>query len=113
MKQKGIENYINYLKRQGISKEALNQSNKKLLFWDYTESGKSLKLFSEMMEKGLDLSKDKIEFISINGLMFATTGDYSKTKTFVDKYFGMSEAHRFGGIPKLCWNKLGDIYRTT
>lgn len=61
-----FEKYAKFLEEQGISKETLKKRNKKFIFYDYTNSGKSLKIFERIMREKFELPDDKIEFRSLD-----------------------------------------------
>ena len=118
--------YSNFLKSQGIDKEQIESSDKIHLFYDYTATGDSLKVFKEVLKECFDIPIDNenVKFKSLNGA-FANLFYYPKDKngfcinigdrTNTDCYKYIYEelerckAANYGGIPHLSFTELEKI----
>ncbi len=101
-----VEKYSNLLKEQGLSPLKMLFTPKKYLFYDYTDKGKSLKMFEELLVKTFHLPKPKMEFKSLNlDLLAADYDDESKIFGYIDEYLKHSLSEKYSNIARLDYFK--------
>jgi hypothetical protein len=122
----GKSTYSNFLKSQGISKEQIENSDKVHLFYDYTATGNSLRVFKDVLKECFDIpiENENVKFKSFNGTLaniFYYPKDDDGYCTYVEnitdtdcyKYIyeelERSGAANYGGIPHLCFYELERI----
>lgn len=109
------DEYINFLHQQGLSNEEIEKSNKHYLFFDYTNSGKTMEFFEQIMSQDFGIDSPMIEYLSLaDELQKANSKIFSKdtSEEYIRKYLNLSYAEHFGGIPHLHYSELSDINET-
>ncbi len=110
---KGLKEYGEFLKKQGISNDNISKSDKQYLFFDYTYRGKSLKFFSQMIRNYYGINHNNMHFLSIwDSLKDAAKDDTSllrQISEYVTIYLTNSGIEPYGGIAELQVNKLFNI----
>lgn len=123
VKSAGFEEYENFLKEQGISKKNIEDSKKTFVFYDFTASGKTLRIFRDLMLKHLGLPEKQTDFRSLNEDILALRDEIRKIKpdvitdrkllkkfnikdpsfanSYIGNYLAFSEASKYGGIAHL------------
>ncbi|MCD7878467.1 MAG: hypothetical protein LUG16_00870 [Candidatus Gastranaerophilales bacterium] len=116
-----LKNYGDFLKKQKITKEDINNSEKKYLFVDYESSGNSLKNFQKLLDVNYDIKEnDKIKFLSLNTIMqmMCTSESFSPFKqerllkdmdSYMFHYLQCHYIEDFAGIPHCSIKKLENI----
>ena len=135
-KEKGVEEYGKFLASQGIDKNITKNTDKKILFYDFTEKGATLDAFKHILDKtyGIPVDDEQIEFRSLNkDLEKCLDEEYRKIlkdksikskeieKTKVNltingyiSYFLFScNAEQYGDIPHLMYDELDSIFDKT
>lgn len=87
---KGIKAYSKFLKSQGIDSKKIENSDKTYLFYDYAATGKSLKLFGEILGEFFDIPTDRknVKFKTLNSeLLFEISNDdYDEKDIYAREY---------------------------
>ncbi len=78
---KGTKEYKKFLDKQKINDRHIKKSKKKYLFIDYTDSGKSLKIYQDLIRNVFKINSDNVEFLSLNKII----GDLSDGSEDFDK----------------------------
>lgn len=106
--------YKEFLKQQGITKEDIDSSGKKYLFYDYTFTGKSLKIFEILMQHEFGITSPNIEYRSLNGdlNLAASAGDnmHRDICEYIDEYFKDSSMSQYGGVPHLRLDEMDKVF---
>ena len=106
--------YIQFLKQQGLSKEEIDNSGKKYLFYDYTFTGKSLAIFEVLMKNKFGLDSENIEYHSLNkDLMVAgnTIPNFHKNANYyIEEYLKDSSMAMYGGVPHLRLDEMDKVF---
>ena len=118
----GFLQYEKFLEKQGISKKKIEESPKTFVFYDFTHTGNSLKIFKELMIEHLQLPEDKVDFRSLNKDIYDSWNNEKKSSylvnsndselfanLYIDQYLYDSEASVFGGISHLSYVYLRGI----
>ena len=103
--------YLAFLAGQGLTRQQINDSDKKLLLYDYTESGESLRSFRELLCRGLDIDGKKVQIRSINQDIENIAPNKFAANAFIAHTFSSFEAERYGGVPELPWEQAGSILK--
>lgn len=106
---KAYEVYLDFLQNQGLNNVNLNQSDKKMIVYDYTETASSLKAFRDLLVDDLNLPKDKIIIRSINQDLEDIASDKDKVLGFINNTFRLNESQLYGGIPQLHWSFADEV----
>lgn len=106
--EQSIENYKKILERQGLTKEALENSNKKVLFYDYTSTGATLAIFEYFMQKAYNLPCSKTEFRSLNEDLEACASSPENAKTYIETFLEDRWSSKFTSIDHLPHNKIAE-----
>lgn len=94
--------YSNLLKQQGLTPVKMLANPKKYLFYDYTDKGRSLKIFKELLTKTFHLPKFKMQFKSLNSDLLATNyDDETKIFDYIDEYLKHSSSEKYSSIARL------------
>lgn len=118
--KEGVKAYKDFLTSQGITKERLENPDKHIIFYDYTNKGTSLRKYKYMLKEVFDLptNNDKVEFRSINKdfaqiLTDSIFADMKLVSDYIGDYIGDYMAgeysYVYAGIPHLEYNKLEQI----
>ncbi|MBQ4077629.1 hypothetical protein IJD15_00410 [bacterium] len=106
--------YIQFLKQQGLSKEEIDNSGKKYLFYDYTFTGKSLAIFEVLMKNKFGIDSENIEYHSLNkDLMVAgnTIPNFHKNANYyIEEYLKDSSMAMYGGVPHLRLDEMDKVF---
>ncbi len=107
--------YGKFLSEQGISSEEIDKSGKKYLFFDYTCSGHTLRMFEYILREAFAIDTPNVEYKSINGYLthWASKNKDKKKLEEIDDYV-FSYMYRpkmgmYGGIGHLPFRKLNEI----
>ena len=92
--------YLDFLAQKGLSKEQVENSGKKLLVYDYTESGASLKCFGEILSKGMGLDENIIVLRSLNQDILDIAPNKYDASVYIGDMFSCCKAERYGGVPE-------------
>ena len=132
-KEKGVEEYGKFLASQGIDKNITKNTDKKILFYDFTEKGATLDAFKHILDKtyGIPVDDEQIEFRSLNkDLEKCLDEEYrnilkdksihakeiEKTKLnltingYISYFLYSCIAENYGDIPHLMYDELDSIY---
>ncbi len=105
-----IDLYGKLLKEQNLSKEEIEKSKKKYLFFDYTASGRSLKKFGYIMREFYDINSSNVSFLSLNSVMYHMSryseSEQMKAADYETSYLWNSGIEKYGGISSLPYNKI-------
>ena len=135
-KEKGVEEYGKFLASQGIDKDITKNTDKKILFYDFTETGSSLVAFKNILSKtyGVPVDDKQIEFRSLNkDLEKCLDEEYrkilkdksikskeiEKTKLnllingYISYFLFSCNAEQYGDIPHLMYDELASIFDKT
>lgn len=115
--------YEKFLEEQGISKKNIEDSKKTFVFYDFTASGKTLRIFRDLMLKHLGLPEKQTDFRSLNEDILALRDEIRKIKpdvitdrkllkkfnikdpsfanSYIGNYLAFSESSKYGGIAHL------------
>ena len=100
-----LPKYRNFLETQGLSGKNIEESDKDYLFFDYTRSGRSLKLFQEIMRDNFGIDSNNIEYKSFDYECYASSAkkiDPEKyALDYVKYYVEQEHIADFCGIPHL------------
>ena len=106
--------YKEFLKQQGITSEDINSSGKKYLFYDYTFTGKSLKIFEILMEHEFGVTSPNIEYRSLNGDLNIAANSvnnmHREVCEYVEEYFKDSSMAQYGGVPHLRLDQMDKVF---
>lgn len=106
--------YNEFLKEQGISQEQIEKSDKTYLFFDYTRSGRSLKVFENMMKECFGITSDKVKYRSFDYECYSASAKKIEPEKYaldyVKKYIENEEIEKFGGVPHLPLWQIDDIH---
>lgn len=106
--------YKEFLKQQGITNEDIDSSGKKYLFYDYTFTGKSLKIFEILMQQEFGVDSPNIEYRSLNGdlIIAANKGNSvnSDVCEYIDEYFKEASIAQYGGVPHLRLDEMDKVF---
>ena len=106
--------YKEFLKQQGITSEDIDSSGKKYLFYDYTFTGKSLKIFEILMQQEFGVDSPNIEYRSLNGdlILSANNGNNvnSDVCEYIDEYFKEASIAQYGGVPHLRLDEMDKVF---
>lgn len=109
----GLREYGKYLHRQGITNEDIEFSDKKYLFFDFTDKGKSLRFVEKLIRKYYRVNKRNMQFRSLNAAIEnAVKGDeYLKKRAelYIEKYLSKSGIESYCGIDALKVSELDRI----
>lgn len=107
--------YKEFLKQQGITNEDIDSSGKKYLFYDYTFTGKSLKIFEILMQQEFLVDSPNIEYRSLNGdlIIAANKGNSvnSDVCDYIDEYFKEASIAQYGGVPHLRLDEMDKVFK--
>lgn len=110
---KGLKEYGEFLKKQGISNAGISKSDKKYLFFDYTYTGKSLRAYSEIIRDYYGINHNNMHFLSIwDSLKDAAKDDTALLRQiaeYVTRYLVNSGIEPYGGVSELQVHKLFNI----
>lgn len=105
--------YKKFLEEQGISQEQIDKSDKTYLFFDYTRSGCSLKVFKNMMKEFFGITSDKIHYNSFDFECYSASAKNIDPEQYaidyIRKYVEYEEIAQFGGVPHLPLWEIADI----
>lgn len=132
--QRGFSKYVEFLKEQGIDRDSIKNSDKTYIFYDYVSTGKSLRIFKDLMMNHLDLPNQKVEFRKLNDDILSlkeeirqqhpdaitdpellsefNIKDPSFANFYVGHYLKSSFAAFYGGVDHLCFldfSKIQDV----
>lgn len=106
--------YIQFLKQQGLSKEEIDNSGKKYLFYDYTFTGKSLAIFEVLMKNKFGIDSENIEYHSLNkDLMVAGNAIpnfHKNANYYIEEYLKDSSMAMYGGVPHLRLDEMDKVF---
>ena len=107
--------YIDFLDNQGISKEKIEASGKTYLFFDYTRSGRSLKLFQKIMREYFGIDCKNIKYKSFDYECYSASAkkiDPEKYAVdYIDFYVNKEHIAEFAGVDHLPLWELDKIER--
>ncbi len=106
--EKTIENYGKILKRQNLTKEALENSDKKVIFYDYTSSGATLAILEYFMQKAYKLPYSKIEFRSLNEDLQSCAYNSDNAENYIKTFLEDRWSSKFTSIDHLPHKKIAD-----
>ena len=120
--------FKNYLEDNGVTPKSIKDGNEHFIFIDYTYTGRSLKNFSEIMERCFNINHEDVEYISLNNLIQYALGYCSKSgeilpdklcrdtwtshikmRKYIDEFLKFDRAEIYGGIPHLNFKELDKI----
>lgn len=109
--QQGIDKYGDFLASQGIKKGMEKETDKHILFYDYTESGTTLNTFKDILSEfyGVNVKDKKIEFRSLNSDLkkfSSSLQDEKEAKLYIDAYLSGERIGDYTGVPHLRVNSL-------
>lgn len=112
--QDGLKKYIEFLKSQGISREDIEKSNKKILFYDFCYTGNTLRNFEALLKVEANIpDDDKTEFIDISRALIIAGlkngGDYQTIKNYCDYYMMNSHISSVSGVAHLPINQFKNL----
>ena len=108
-----FSNYQTFLNEQGLSKEEIENSDKKYLFYDYTFTGRSLHVFKQMMKENFGLDLPNVHYSSADYLCYSSCAkkidppEYAIN--YVKKYMLESFSETIGGVPHLAIERIDAI----
>lgn len=117
MNKKGVEKYVSFIHKQGLSSKKLRKSDKTILFVDYAETGNTLKNFKILLQEGANIYSDKLKFEDIDFLLDEATKDLlSKDETTKKMHYRnifvvMGGNEQICGIPHLRITDFEDMDR--
>ena len=105
-KKQGIDTYGKFLSQQGVKKNMQKKTDKHILFYDYTESGFSLKTFKDILKEfySLNVDDEKIEFRSLNSDLKKMAQTFEEKKDidlYIDAYLAGERIGEYSGVPHL------------
>lgn len=112
--QEGVQKYLEFLKSQGISKEDVEKSDKKILFFDFCYTGNTLRNFEALLkgEAGIP-DDDKTDFIDISKALTIAgrkyNKDYNIIKDYCNYYLMNSQISLVSGISHLPINQFKNL----
>lgn len=105
-KKESIENYRKILERQGLTKEILKNSDKQVLFYDYTSTGITLAIFEYFMQRAYNLPCSKTEFRSLNEDLETCASSVKNTETYVKRFLEERGGLKFSSIGRLPYMEI-------
>ena len=106
--------YKEFLTQQGITNEDIDASGKKYLFYDYTFTGKSLKIFEILMRHEFGVTSPNIEYRSLNGDLNnaanCVNNMHREVCEYIEEYFKDSSMAQYGGIPHLRLDEMDKVF---
>jgi len=100
-KNNSMENYGNFLKEQGLSKERIKKSKKHFVFCDYTDTGLTLERFQTLMEKKFGIEGRNVHYRSLNRDLKQTGADNGLIEDYIESYLTNYEAELYSPIDHL------------
>lgn len=114
-KKEELKEYKDFLDSIGLNEKNIKKSKKQYIFIDYTASGKSLAVASDISKHYLGLDSKNVSFESINDKLMEracskpTTDDYKRVKDYVSRYMSCSVIEHICGIPHVHYENLNSI----
>lgn len=104
--QDGLKTYLEFLKSQGISKEDVEKSDKKILFFDFCYSGNTLRNFEALLKAEAQIpDDDKTDFLDISRTLIIAgrkfDGDYQTIRNYCEHYMMNSHISFVSGVAHL------------
>ena len=99
--ERGRKSYSKFLKSQGIDRKQIENSDKVHLFYDYASSGKSLKVFTEILNEFFDIPTDRenVKFKTLNSdLFFEVCNDEYDEKDIYARQYQYAQMNLMGYI---------------
>ena len=115
-KQKGKDDYKNYLDKIGLNKNAISKDKRNFVVCDYTGSGSTLENVRFIARKMLGITSDNVDYYSINKalLNYAIDNprkiDYDLVTDLIEKHMGFGIIGEISGVPHLPYKNLENIY---
>lgn len=93
--QKMIIEYKKYLQSIGLSKDAVVKSDKPIIFTDFTNCGKSLGRFQDLLQRSeINITEDeKVKFLSLNRNIFDENIDKEYPQYYMKGCIGSGESY--------------------
>lgn len=110
---KKFPTYKQFLEEQGISKDSIEKSGKHFLFYDYTMTGESLRVFRRILEERLGIDSKLADCYSFDYACYSASAkhidpaDYAVD--YVKKYVRDEKMENYGGIDHLPIWKIDEI----
>jgi len=101
--------YLDFVSSQGINPDSVLKSNKKFIFYDYTDTGATLRKFRELMVDKMGLDETKIEFRSINQDLEQTAADKNAVKDYISDYLYNAYAADHSSVSHLPYSWIGRV----
>lgn len=106
LKNPRLNKYFDYMKKIGLDPEKMKNSGKQYLFIDYTSSGRSLKIFEDLLRhKKAGYNLPNVKFISLQNLIEACKPSNKEELNFISeflqKYIHKSALKEYSPIFKL------------
>lgn len=106
---KETEKYLSFLKKQGITSDEIENSDKTILFVDYTSTGETLKNFEMLVREKANIgNSSKIKFLDIkeeiakaDSLFNLNPKNNLRINDYITKYMCSAEICDYTGIPHL------------
>ena len=105
--------YKDFLTEQGLSKEKIESSGKKYLFFDYTRTGRSLSVFENIMKEYFGIDSKNVSYRSFDYECYSSSAKHIDPEKYAIDYisFYVSQEHiaEFGGVAHLPLWELDNI----
>ncbi len=117
-KQEGFEGYRDYIYSLGLNPTNIDKSNKKYIFQDYSDTGKTIKIFEEFIRsQDMDLNKNNIIFESINTVLERIKTEQANNTFDIDTFIlkrlraqnNQGSLKSYTSSPKLNYKELAKI----
>lgn len=112
---KSENNYLSYLKEQGIDEEKIKNNNKTILFVDYTHRGDTLECFENFIKNRAKIDDEKVKYLSLNDILTESlpvkdfNEDYFRLCDYTSTYLACAKMEDFAGVPHLNVEQFEDM----
>lgn len=116
-KKKELKEYKDFLNSIGLNKNNIEKSEKHYIFADFTVSGKSLNIASDISKRYFGINSKNVSFESINDKLMDmanakyTQRDCKRVKRYIVRYMEYSGIEDYCGIPHIHYTNLNSIKR--
>ena len=109
--------YRDFLSSQGIYRGMEEDTNKKILFYDYTCSGQSLEMFRNLLGIKYDIwpSSYQMDFKSLNKdlLLICNKENASDVSNYINDFLEGCGSENYASVPHLNWKEVDKIDEVT
>lgn len=107
--------YLEYLDSIGLNKKEIEKDKREYILIDYTASGDSLSVASDIARMHLGIKSSNFHVMSINEDINSASklseSDFERMSKYVNEYMVTSDMEDYCGIPHLSFQMLDDIER--